>query len=107
MTVGDFVEQWHGDSIQEHSTAPSHAARSKMLLYLKDWHFVKVRVRNSPSINGVSGSSGGGCVILQLNLGIYSWAISCFLHPCLSASSVCLGRVSFQSLSLAHITLSS
>lgn len=45
MTVGDFVEQWHGDSMQEHSTAPSHAARSKKLLYLKDWHFVKVRLR--------------------------------------------------------------
>ncbi|XP_024170344.1 2-oxoglutarate and iron-dependent oxygenase JMJD4 isoform X1 [Rosa chinensis] len=41
MTVGEFVEQWRGDSVQEHCTAPSQASGSKMLLYLKDWHFVK------------------------------------------------------------------
>ncbi|KAM1295419.1 hypothetical protein ACFX2H_015228 [Malus domestica] len=41
MTVADFVEQWLGDPIQEHSNASSHEAMSKELLYLKDWHFVK------------------------------------------------------------------
>ena len=44
MTVADFVEQW--DPVQEHSNASSHEATSKALLYLKDWHFVKVLVRN-------------------------------------------------------------
>lgn len=44
MTVGEFVEQWPGDSEEEEEggSAPSQAAGSKMLLYLKDWHFVKV-----------------------------------------------------------------
>lgn len=46
MTVADFVEQWLGDPIQEHSYASSHEATSKELLYLKDWHFAKVLVRN-------------------------------------------------------------
>ena len=45
MTVGEFVEQWPGDSEQEHSSSLSQLAENKMLLYLKDWHFVKVPAR--------------------------------------------------------------
>lgn len=52
MTVAEFVEQWLGDPMQEHGNASSHSAMSKMSLYLKDWHFVKVLVRTHSLLIG-------------------------------------------------------
>lgn len=39
MTVSEFVERWIQDSIQE--------GDKESVLYLKDWHFVKVQIRTS------------------------------------------------------------
>lgn len=37
MSVSEFIEHWINSSSSDHG-----AADAKRLLYLKDWHFVKV-----------------------------------------------------------------
>ena len=44
MSVSEFVDHWLGDSMPEGSNASTHIVGGKPLLYLKDWHFVKVQV---------------------------------------------------------------
>lgn len=44
MSVSEFVDQWLGDSMPEGCNASTPIVGGKPLLYLKDWHFVKVRV---------------------------------------------------------------
>lgn len=44
MSVSEFVDQWREDSVPEGRNGSTHVVRGKPLLYLKDWHFVKVQV---------------------------------------------------------------
>lgn len=45
MSVSEFVDQWLGHSIpEEGANASTGVVGGKPLLYLKDWHFVKVQV---------------------------------------------------------------
>ena len=43
MSVSEFVDRWLQDSMQP-SNGSDGVARDKSVLYLKDWHFVKVCV---------------------------------------------------------------
>lgn len=44
MSVSEFIDQWYKESVQEHGFASNDGLTEKAVLYLKDWHFVKVPV---------------------------------------------------------------
>lgn len=46
MTVSEFIGYWLELSSNEFNDASTHDFDGKSLLYLKDWHFVKVRIRS-------------------------------------------------------------
>ena len=41
MSVAEFIDHWSKDSVNRHVDATTNE-HGKQLLYLKDWHFVKV-----------------------------------------------------------------
>ena len=45
MSVSDFVKHWLENSTQENSDGANKEASGLSVLYLKDWHFVKVCVK--------------------------------------------------------------
>lgn len=42
MSVSEFVDHWLENSVQEHCSASTDHSNRHPVLYLKDWHFVKV-----------------------------------------------------------------
>lgn len=46
MSVSEFIGYWLEFSSGEFNDASPHEFDGKSLLYLKDWHFVKVRIRS-------------------------------------------------------------
>lgn len=42
MSVSEFIDHWRELSMREGCNKSSHKEKQPSLLYLKDWHFVKV-----------------------------------------------------------------
>lgn len=42
MSVSEFIDQWCKEPIQERGLTSNNRLTDKSVLYLKDWHFVKV-----------------------------------------------------------------
>ena len=42
MSVSEFVDHWLDNSLEELGSALTNQSNGHPVLYLKDWHFVKV-----------------------------------------------------------------
>lgn len=51
MTVSEFVDHWLCLSSANNGGNSDSGAAARSLLYLKDWHFVKVSTLDPPCIN--------------------------------------------------------